>query len=263
MINAKKSLGQNFLVDLNIIKKIISTTNITNKNVVEIGPGTGNLTKNILQKKPKNLILIEKDKELVIDIKKKFEKESNIEIFNTDVLKFNWEKDIKAKSIIFGNLPYNISTQILVNLIRLEIWPPKYERLILMFQKEVAEKILSTYNSKNYGRIGIISNLRLEIEDHFHISPNCFLPKPKVQSTLLIFKPISKNENRFKNVENLEKITHLFFSNKRKMINKVFKKLFANYESVAKKLDIDLTMRPSELSSEKYFQITELYEKLK
>ena len=143
MIKAKKSLGQNFLVDLNIIKKIINCSDIKNRNIVEIGPGTGNLTKYIINKLPKSLTLIEKDKDLTDHIKKKFEKDKNIEIFNTDVLKFDWEKKIKKKSIIFGNLPYNISTQILIKLISVKNWPPKYDRLIFMFQKEVADKILN------------------------------------------------------------------------------------------------------------------------
>ena len=97
--------------------------------------------------------------------------------------------------------------------------------------------------------------------DYFNISQNCFLPKPKVQSTLLIFRPISKNENKLKNIKNLEKITQIFFSGKRKMINKAFKKLFPNYLSIAKKLSIDLTLRPSQLSSDEYFKITKHYEK--
>ena len=116
----KKSLGQNFLIDKNIINKIINVTNIYNKNVIEIGPGKGALTKQILSKKPKSLILIEKDSLLFDELKKKFQNNKKIKILNKDILKLDLEKEIKQKSIIYGNLPYNISSQILVKFIKLK-----------------------------------------------------------------------------------------------------------------------------------------------
>jgi 16S rRNA (adenine1518-N6/adenine1519-N6)-dimethyltransferase len=149
MIKAKKSLGQNFLVDNNIINKIINTADIYNKNILEIGPGTGNLTLKILEEKPKSLILIEKDYVLSNNLREKFKHFKNIKVFNEDILKFDIEKKIKKNSVIIGNLPYNISSQILVKLIKFKKWPPNYEKLILMFQKEVADKIMAKSESKN------------------------------------------------------------------------------------------------------------------
>ena len=135
MKQAKKSLGQNFLVDKNIIRKIINLSEIKNKHIVEIGPGTGALTKEIILRKPKSLTLIEKDNELCKDLKEKYFNQKFIKIFNSDILKFDIEKKIFKNSIIFGNLPYNISSQILIKFIKFKKWPPKYKCLNFMFQK--------------------------------------------------------------------------------------------------------------------------------
>ena len=158
-------------------------------------------------------------------------------------------------------MPYNISTQILINFIKFSTWPPPYEKLIFMFQKEVAEKFLVKFNSSKYSRLSIISKWRLEVVDHFSISKNSFYPKPSVESILLVFKPIVNKKFKITKIQNLENITQSFFSSKRKMINKSFSKLFDNYEDVARKLDLDLSKRPSQLSADDYFKITELFEK--
>ena len=177
-------------------------------------------------------------------------------------MKFNFEKELKPNTVIFGNLPYNISTQILVNLIKQKVWLPKYTHLVFMFQKEVAEKIIAKFNTNNYGRLSIISNWRLKVTKKFNISKNCFKPKPKVDSMILVFNPIINENFKIKKIENLEKITQLFFSNKRKMINKNLKHLFTNFNVIAKKLNIALSSRPSELDFNKYYKITEFYEDL-
>ena len=260
MIKPKKSLGQNFLIDNNILNKIIKLAEISNCDIVEIGPGTGNLTKKIIEQKPNSLILIEKDKILSSNLKNELEKYNNYKIFNEDILKFDLEKNIKKNSIIIGNLPYNISSQILVKLIKFKKWLPKYKKLILMFQKEVADKILATFNTSDYGRLAVLSAARLKITDHFNVSPNSFYPVPKVRSTVLVFEPIVNKDFKIKNIENLEKISHIFFSRKRKMINKAFNKIFKNPLEVSKKINVNLNLRPNELSENEYFKITEFYE---
>ena len=261
MIKPKKSLGQNFLVDNNILNKIIKLAEITSNDVIEIGPGTGNLTNKIIEQKPKNLILVEKDKRLAINLNYEIIKFNNLKIFNEDILKFNLEKNIKKNSIIIGNLPYNISSQILVKLIKFKKWLPKYKKLILMFQKEVADKILAKYKTPDYGRLSILTAARLKITDCFNVSPNSFYPKPKVISTVLVFEPIINKNFKVKNIDNLEKISHIFFSRKRKMINKAFKILFKKPIETAKKLNINLNLRPNELTENEYFKITEFFEK--
>ena len=256
----KKSLGQNFLIDNNVIKKIINSVKIKNKNVIEIGPGDGALTEQIIKCNPKSFILIEKDFNLHAKLKSKFEQIKFVKIICQDILKFDIEKKIKKNTIIFGNLPYNISSQIFVNLIRLNKWPPKYTDLILMFQKELGEKIIANFPSPNYGRLSILSNLMLNVNKKFLVSPNCFKPKPKVNSMVIHFKPKNNRIVNLKNILNLEKITNILFSNKRKMINKNLKKILSNNE-IDKIKDIRMNMRPSEVKPEIYYKITEIFER--
>ena len=164
--------------------------------------------------------------------------------------------------VVFGNLPYNLSTKILAKLISLDKWPPWYNKLILMFQKEVADRIIAKNNSENFNRLAVLSNWRLNVKKHFDISKNCFFPKPKINSTLLSFKPKKINTFNLKNPKNLEIVTRILFSNRRKMINKNLNKLFKKKLSMVKNLNIDLSKRPEELSNEMFYKITIEYEKL-
>ena len=255
---SKKSLGQNFLIDQNI-KKIIHLTEIKNRNIIEIGPGKGALTDEIIKKKPKSLFLIEKDTNLARDLKIKYNQERNIKIICKDFLKYDLEKILIKNSLIIGNLPYNISSQILVKILKLK-WPPKFRDLVLMFQKELGEKIIGKFPSTEYGRLSILRNYRLKIENKFLVSSHCFFPKPKVTSMVIHFKPKNKYLVRIRNLKNLEKITNIIFSNKRKMINKNIKKILSN-EEIKIIQGLDIKMRPAEIEPETYYKITELYEK--
>ena len=257
----KKSLGQNLLVDKNILKKILSLTSFKNKNVIEIGAGTGNLSAEILKFIPKKLICIEKDKIFTKNLKTFFKDKKNLLVLNEDILKLNLKKLISEGTIIIGNLPYNISSQILIKFIRFNPWPPKFKKLIFMFQKEVGEKIIASMGNSNYSRLSIIAKSRLEILNFFYVSKNCFFPKPKVDSIVIEFQPIKRKEINFKSIKSLEYITNIFFSNKRKMINKTFKKLKLENNNFIKSENIDLTLRPEKLSEDLFYKITEFYEK--
>ena len=260
MFKAKKSLGQNFLIDKNIIYKIVNTVNIENRTVLEIGPGTGNLTTAILNKKPKKVFVIEKDNQLSDHLKNNFNDE--ITVFNEDVLKFKETSLTKEKLTVFGNLPYNISTEILTKWIlgiNDNFW---FDHLILMFQKEVADRIIANYNNSNYGRLSILTNWKLKIKKICDISPTSFTPKPKIDSSLLLFSP-RENFYKLKNSENLEKITRIFFNNRRKMIKKPFNQIFNGDLRVLEKLKIDLNLRPQNLNFETYYKLTEEYENLR
>ncbi|MBA1340219.1 MAG: 16S rRNA (adenine1518-N6/adenine1519-N6)-dimethyltransferase [Pelagibacterales bacterium] len=259
MIKLKKSLGQNFLIDKNIIRKIVGQVSINKKNVLEIGPGSGNLTQEIINYNVNNLLLVEKDNNLSDILDTKFKNLNKFKVINKDILKTDIEKLILNDTVIYGNLPYNISTQILIKLIKFEKWLPKYKTLVLMFQKEVGERIIAKHNTQKFGRLTIMANYRLKVINHFNVSKNCFFPKPKVDSIVIVFKPIKNNFN-IKNINNLEKITQMFFSNRRKMVNKVFIKLFNNYKQYLKKININLTHRPSQLKSEDFYKITECFE---
>ena len=260
-IKAKKSLGQNFLVDKNIIKKIVDVAKISEKDhILEIGPGTGNLTEIILERNPNKIHVIEKDNKLTEILKKKYE--NKIIVINEDILKFSEHLICNEKLIVFGNLPYNISTQILAKWIIKNHKIDWFKSLILMFQKEVADRIISQVNSKNYGRLSILSEWRLKIEKIIDINPSCFLPKPKIQSTLLKFTP--KNDYFiFNNPKNLEKVTRIFFSHRRKMLKKPFNQLFNGDQKILNKLKIDLNLRPQNLDLETYYKLTNEYENLR
>ena len=252
---SKKSLGQNFLIDQNILRKIVEVGEISkNDNILEIGPGTGNLTKYILETKPKSVTAIEKDVELVKALKIKFDKRVNI--INRDILKI-YEDFYKYQFIVYGNLPYNISTQILANWCLFK--KTKFKKLILMFQKEVADRIVAKVNTKDYSRITVLANWKFNVKKVFNISPECFLPKPKVNSTLLIFTPKS-NFVKINNPSILENITRVFFSQRRKMVKKSFIKLFKNFDLISKKIDIKLSDRAQNISIGKYILIAKEYE---
>ena len=258
----KKSLGQNLLIDKNILKKITSLTSLKNKEIIEVGAGTGNLSSEILKLLPKKLTCIEKDKNFANNLKIFFKNEKNLSIINDDILKINLKKLISSKTIIIGNLPYNISTQILIKFIKFNPWPPKFIKMIFMFQKEVGEKIIANFGSKDYSRLSIITKSRFKILNYFYVSKNCFIPKPKVDSMVIEFEPVARKDLNFKSIETLEYITNIFFSNKRKMINKTFKKLKINNDKFLQNNDIDLTLRPEKLRENLYYKITEYYEKI-
>jgi len=260
LIKAKKSLGQNFLIDKNILEKIVDITDVKGKNILEIGPGTGNLTSYILNKNPKKIIVIEKDDELAINLKNKFDEK--LIIINDDVLNIDETNLIEEKLIVFGNLPYNISTEVIskwiINLGN-NFW---FESLVLMFQKEVANRIIAKFNTSNYGRLSIICNWKLNIKKICDIKPESFYPKPKIDSSLLLFYP-KKNFIKIKDPNNLEKITRIFFNQRRKMLKKPYNQLFNGDQKVLNKLNIDLNLRPQNLNLDTYYKLTCEYENLR
>lgn len=259
MIYAKKSLGQNFLTDRNILEKIVNVTAIKNKIIFEVGPGTGNLTSFILKNKPKKVFVIEKDNDLAEKLNVNFGEQ--LTVINDDILNINENLLFDDKVTVFGNLPYNISTEILskwiINL-KDNFW---FDHLILMFQKEVAERIISTFNKSTYGRLSILANWKLNVKKICDIKPESFSPRPKIDSSLLFFTP-KKNFFKLKNPKNLEKVTRIFFSQRRKMLKKPFNQLFNGDKKIIDKLKIDLNLRPQNLDFDTYYQLTSEYEKL-
>ena len=259
IIKPKKSLGQNFLTDKNIINIITNAGNISEKDtILEVGPGTGNLTEKILTKIPKKIFVVEKDIILAKKLETKF-KEKLI-IINEDILKIDEKKLSNEPMIVFGNLPYNISTQILVKWIRLSNLNIIFKKFILMFQKEVAERIIATTNKKNYGRLAILTSWRMNIKKIADVSPNSFYPMPKVKSTILLIEPKIEYFN-FKNSKNLEHVTNIFFNQRRKKIKKPLNILFKNVDEISKKLNININDRPQNLPTSKYIELCNEYEK--
>ena len=259
MIKAKKSLGQNFLTDKNILEKIVNIVPIEGKTILEVGPGSGNLTSFILNKNPKKFIVIEKDYDLVKYLDEIFN--NQIEIINEDILNIDEKILSEDKITVFGNLPYYISTEILskwiVNL-KNNFW---FDHLILMFQKEVAERILAKYNTSQYGRLSILANWKLDIKKISDVKSQSFSPKPKIDSTILYFSP-KKKYHELEDPRNLEKVTRVFFNHRRKMLKKPFNQIFNGNKNVLNKLKIDLNLRPQNLNYEMYYKLTSEYEKL-
>ena len=260
MIRAKKSLGQNFLIDPNVIDKIINTVSITDNEILEVGPGTGNLTSEILRNNPSKMYLIEKDKFLAESLKEITDE--RVKIFNEDILKFDENLLSKNKIIVFGNLPYNVSTEILstwITKLKNDYW---FSDLILMFQKEVADRIIAKFNTSAYGRLSILANWRLNVNKICDISPESFSPRPKIQSTLIHFTP-KKNFAEIRDPINLEKITRIFFSHRRKMLKKPFNQIFNGNTDLLNKFNLDLSLRPQNLDFDTYYKLTIEYEKLR
>ena len=260
MIRAKKSLGQNFLIDKDIINKITNTVSITDNEILEVGPGTGNLTREILKNNPSKMYLVEKDIFLAESLKEIIDE--RVKIFNEDILKFNEKSLSKNKIIVFGNLPYNISTEILstwIKNLKDDYW---FSDLILMFQKEVADRIIAQFNTSTYGRLSILANWRLNINKICDISPESFSPRPKIQSSLIHFTP-KKKFAEIKNPKNLEKITRIFFSHRRKMLKKPFNQIFNGNSDLLDKFNLDLNLRPQNLDFDTYYKLTIEYEKLR
>jgi len=259
LIKPKKNLGQNFLTDRNILEKVINSTSIEGKNILEVGPGTGNLTSLILQKNPKKFFVVEKDNYLANKLKNNF-KEKLI-IINDDILQINEKSLLEEKLTVFGNLPYNISTEILTKwILNLQdtFW---FDHLILMFQKEVANRIIAKFNTPVYGRLSILTHWKLDVEKICDIKPESFYPIPKVDSSLLFFTP-KTNFFVLKNSKNLEKITRIFFNHRRKMLKKPFNQLFNGNQKILDKLKINLSLRPQNLDFDTYYKLTKEYENL-
>ncbi|MDB4154114.1 16S rRNA (adenine(1518)-N(6)/adenine(1519)-N(6))-dimethyltransferase RsmA [Candidatus Pelagibacter sp.] len=260
MIRAKKSLGQNFLIDRDVLEKITNVVQIKDKTILEVGPGTGNLTSFILKKNPKKMFVIEKDDDLAINLNETFK--DQLTIINDDILQVDENLIFKNKVTVFGNLPYNISTEILSKWItqtKDEFW---FNNLILMFQKEVADRIIAKFNTSDYGRLSILSNWKLNVEKICDIKPESFSPRPKIDSSLLFFSP-KKSFYKIKDPKNLEKVTRIFFNHRRKMLKKPFNQLFNGDQRVLNELKIDLNLRPQNLDFDTYYQLTCAYENLR
>ena len=256
----KKSLGQNFLNDKKILSKIVDVADIKPNDVIlEIGPGTGNLTDEIIKKSPSAITVVEKDKKLSNLLKKKFG--NKINVINNDILKCydHFKSDAPIK--VFGNLPYNISTKILISFIKIDNLRKFYKNFYFIFQKEVADRIIANENSNNYGRISIFSSWKTSSCKILDISPNSFYPIPKVWSSLLTITPKAEYERNIKS-KNLEHITNIFFNQRRKMIKKPMKLLFDDFENIANKLGLDLNIRPQNISKKKYLEISNFYKNL-
>lgn len=252
---AKKSLGQNFIVDSNFLLKMNRYIESADNNVlIEIGPGRGALTKHLSKKKFKNLYLIEKDAQLARNLREKHRNSKKITVIEDDALEhnYNYYKNKNNKVIVYGNLPFNISTKLLIFWLNDNIWPSFFDKMILMFQKEVAERIIATHDNKKYGRLSVLVQSRCNVKKLLDAPSSIFSPKPKVDGTVIQFKPIRDNQDI--NFSVLEKLLEKSFSSRRKKIKNTLK----DYEQVLLKLDIDVNLRAENISVSDYCKIVKL-----
>jgi len=258
---AKKALGQNFLLDRNITDKIIRLSlekqglqDFSDASVFEVGPGPGGLTRSVMMYNPKYFTVVEMDERCVAimqDIQRLAPEVMNI--INGDALKIDFNDMGNAPRHVVSNLPYNVSVPLLVR------WLYKigsYQSLTLMFQKEVADRILAETRTKDYGRISILSQLQCDIVRLMDLAPECFVPAPKIWSSVLLFRP-KQNFLTQEQIERVEKLTNIVFAQRRKMIRQSLK-FVSGLEEKVKSIGIELTMRPEEITPQQFLQLAEL-----
>ena len=259
MFKHKKNYGQNFLINKDIIKEIADIASINkNSNIIEIGPGSGSLTEELLKRNPKEIFAIEFDKDLTNYLDKIKNNYNNFNYKISNALTFDEKTIFKKNSIIFGNLPYNISLKLLIKWIYSDPWPPFYDQMILMFQKEVAERIIATPNHRKYGRISILTDTRLDVKFHFNISKKEFNPEPKVDSSVLSFTPKKNTNFKLKDLNILSDLTKIIFNTKRKMISKTLKKLLNEKELKIIDFENIKNLRPENLDFSFYYKLVDL-----
>ncbi|WFW29891.1 MAG: 16S rRNA (adenine(1518)-N(6)/adenine(1519)-N(6))-dimethyltransferase RsmA [Wolbachia endosymbiont of Menacanthus eurysternus] len=254
LLKPQKNLGQNFILSNKITKKmVVLAGNLRNFNVIEIGPGHGLLTNEILTHNPKSLLAIEKDGSLVkycnnLLKNKQYKQHKNFKIIKADALSVMEEKLIKRPVKIIANLPYNISVALFLKWLNNIKY---FTNLTLMFQREVADRIVAKPNSKNYGSLSILSQLLCNIKKEFDVEPDKFYPIPKVYSSVITVKPLPIQ--RFTvNLKTLAEITHIIFSQRRKMIRNILRKLTDHTETVLEKIKLSGNERPENLTIEQF-----------
>lgn len=249
----RKEYGQNFLINEKIASEIIRLSNIKNNNIIEIGPGNLALTNLIKEQKPKKFVAVEIDKSL----QKNYSKiDLNNIIFN-NALTFNEKKYFNNENFsIISNLPFNISSQLLTKWIYTQNKYHCIDQMTLMFQKELADRIISDFNSKKYGRITILSKAFFNIEYGLTVLKKNFKPEPKVDASVLIFKKIKNHKIESKNLKKLEQITLFFFNERRKINKKKFEKFLSKNKLI--KFEKYFSLRPENLKEDVYYELTNL-----
>ncbi len=254
-IMPKKSLGQNFITDNNFLQKMNGYIESSKDMIIiEIGPGKGALTKYLEGKNYKQLHLIEKDNYLAARLKEKYKNSKKIKIINLDALEYNYGDltNTDGKITIYGNLPFNISTKLLTLWLSVEVWPSFFDKMILMFQKEVADRILANNGNKKYGRLSVLVQSRCKVKKLLDAPASIFSPRPKVDGTVIQFEPIN-NFNKI-SFQKLEKLLEKSFSARRKKI----KNTLSDYHHHLKQLQIDENLRPENLSVSDYCNLAKL-----
>nr|WP_319387010.1 16S rRNA (adenine(1518)-N(6)/adenine(1519)-N(6))-dimethyltransferase RsmA [uncultured Roseibium sp.] len=259
-LNAKKSLGQNFLLDLNLTSRIArSAGDLTEATVLEIGPGPGGLTRALLAAGAKKVVAIEKDARCLpalAEIAGRYP--GRLEVIEGDALQLD-PVSLTGDGVvrIAANLPYNVGTQLLLNWITTPQWPPFWSSLTLMFQKEVAERITAEPGTKAFGRLGVLAGWRCHRGILFDISPKAFTPPPKVTSAVVHLTP--RADPLPCDLKCLERITAAAFGQRRKMLRASLKPLSRDAERLIEAADIKPTVRAEEIDIEGFVRLANTF----
>jgi 16S rRNA (adenine1518-N6/adenine1519-N6)-dimethyltransferase len=243
-LSARKSLGQNFLLDLNLTARIARAAGpLEDATIIEVGPGPGGLTRALLALGARRVIAVERDERALAaleDISKRYK--GRLEIVSGDATTFDPRPMLGGeRAKIVANLPYNIATPLLIDWLSIEPWPPWYDMMVLMFQREVAQRIVARENDEAYGRLAVLSNWRAETRILFDISPAAFVPQPKVTSSVVRLVPRAAPEPCDRKV--LEQVAAAAFGQRRKMLRQSLKSLGADPGRLAAAAHVDSTRR--------------------
>ena len=249
-LSARKSLGQNFLLDLNLTGRIARAAGpLDGATVVEVGPGPGGLTRALLAEGASRVIAIERDERAVAALEEiAAHHPGRLTIVAGDALSFDVRPMLDGPARVVANLPYNIATALLVSWLTVEPWPPWYDRLTLMFQREVAERIVAGPGSKTYGRLSVLTGWRAEAKILFDIAPSAFVPPPKVTSSLVQLLPRAAPLPCA--VRDLERVTAAAFGQRRKMLRQSLRSLGRDPIPLLEKAAIDPTARAEDIAVE-------------
>jgi 16S rRNA (adenine1518-N6/adenine1519-N6)-dimethyltransferase len=259
-LSAKKSLGQNFLLDLNLTARIARAAEpLDGATVIEVGPGPGGLTRALLALGATRVIAIERDQRATAALQEIAARyPGRLEIIAGDALEFDARQHIgDRRAIVVANLPYNIATALLINWLTVEPWPPWYDRLVLMFQREVAERIVAKPGSKNYSRLSVLANWRCETKIMFDVAPSAFVPPPKVTSSVVRFLP--RAEPLACDAVTLQRVTEAAFGQRRKMLRQSLKSLGVDTAALLSDARIEPTARAEEIAVEGFVRLANIF----
>ncbi len=255
-LGARKSLGQHFLLDINLTRRIASVAeNLENRTVIEIGPGPGGLTRALVESKAKQIIAIEHDGRFIEALQSLVDvADGRLILLHADALKANYADLCQGPTKVIANLPYNISTPLMILWLKQALL---FESLTLMFQKEVVDRLIAKPNTKQYGRLSVMTQWLCKVEKQFDVNPKAFVPPPKVQSSVVVLTPY-KELPHLARFEDMEKVTQTAFNQRRKMLRASLKPLFQNTETVLNKAGIDPTQRAENLTIEDFARLANL-----
>jgi 16S rRNA (adenine1518-N6/adenine1519-N6)-dimethyltransferase len=263
-LNAKKSLGQNFLLDLNLTRKIARLSgNLDERTIVEIGPGPGGLTRALLMEGAKRVIAVERDARCLPALEEiAAHYPGRLAVHPGDALEANWPALIAGSErvTIAANLPYGIASLLLVRWLETEPWPPWFDRMVLMFQREVADRIVAAPRTKAYGRLSVLAQWRTRAKVVMTLPPEAFTPAPKVASAVVEFAPIPMPEPQCR-VETLARVTAAAFGQRRKMLRSSLKQLTPMPELLLREAEIAPERRAEELTVSEFAKLASIVER--